>query len=90
MKYIIAALAFVGLVAVAEAKPVTYTYDFHTTFIMTEKENIPACIVVAKNNKLVTPYACTTAIKVFADVIRKKDPAAILDFAIDGLELSKS
>lgn len=96
MKYIIMIVAAyaamtVGMNVAHANTPLPYRYDFFNTSILTEKDTIPACIVVDRNNdKLVTPYNCTKAIKIFAETIRKKDPAAILDFALDGMELSKS
>lgn len=78
MKYIIMIVAAYAAMAVgmnvAHANtPLPYRYDFFNTSILTEKDTIPACIVVDRNNdKLVTPYNCTKAIKILPRLSARK------------------
>ena len=95
MKYITwilatyAALA-IGMNVAHAAVLKTHTYSFTTTYIVTDTDKIPACIIYGGGMPLVTPNACDRAVRVMAELIRKDDPTAILDFTLDGLELSKS
>lgn len=94
MKYITWILAAYAALAigmnVAHANIKTHKYSFTTTYIVTEADKIPACIISGGGMPLVTPNACDRAVRIMAQLIRKDDPSAILDFTLDGLELSKS
>ncbi|QBQ76676.1 hypothetical protein PTXU04_00062 [Escherichia phage PTXU04] len=94
MKYIIMIVAAYAAMAVgmnvAHANIKTHKYSFTTTYIVTEADKIPACIISGGGMPLVTPNTCDRAVRIMAQLIRKDDPTAILDFTLDGLELSKS
>lgn len=89
MKYIIAALAFVGLVAVAEAKQ-TLTLNYEDVPVMSENASGTACLTEINGaNRKVYITDCERLVRETLPVVRAKHPDVIFYVILNGVRINE-
>lgn len=91
MKYIIAALAFVGLVAVAEAEPrTTITLVYDDIPIITENTQGTVCLTeINGSNRKAYLTDCETMVRETIPKIRAKHPDVVFYVILNGVRINE-
>ena len=89
MKYIIAALAFVGLVAVAEAKT-TLTLVYEDVPVISEKASGVACLTeINGTNRKVYITDCESLVRETVPKVRAQHPDVIFYVILNGVRINE-